>query len=593
MKLREAAGPNFKDAAIGAGVGPLWAWVILSQAPSNGTQADLAIIAVYLGVYCVTLATLAWLARLSLRPLEARIAPPRGHSRPLGLIQAIPAAITLGVSISILTPSVLRGSVDGLAYGLVAGGSCLVLALLPPKIFRGIIYLGALALPIVAGSLIMPRLQALKQKAPISLGDTHTTQTPYSVRLLGIDGVDLALVESFIDEGIPLPNFKRMIDLGTSAKLETPSPHSPVVWTSIATGRRPEDHGVKTYSAAFLRGVGVAIPNLKVDLIGNGLDRLINFRQIGAIGSNERQVKAIWELLADLGKPGLMINWWASFPAEHVEGGAIVSNHIIPWDTLSVGSLEALRDHPDLVYPPELQGEALDIAQSVAKAQGLGDLERDAFSAAGWAYYKARDDMVWALYDSLFKAEYVLSTPYFQGVDTASHAYTTIVYGKNVNKRRPKQVSEAEAEEWWQELVVESYLRMDARLGVYLDGLGPKECLIVVSDHGWAYDGTSHWNRPPGVFLAVGEPFKAGRRLSRREAHVYDVLPTIAQVLGIPLSKELAGAPLIEAFEDDFEERYPGVSIDAYGDRRQALIPNPSTIDDGHIERLKALGYID
>ena len=159
-----------------------------------------------------------------------------------------------------------------------------------------------------------------------------------------------------------------------------------------------------------------------------------------------------------------------------------------------------------------------------------------------------------------------------------------MLVSKNINKKRPKTVSEAEAAALWEELVGNAWQRMDARVGQAMEELGPEGCLVVVSDHGWAYDGTSHYRMPAGSFLAWGAPFAAGMPL--KKAHVYDVLPTLMVLLGIPVSEELPGKVL-----DIFKNTPPSTTIPSYGPRA-AMVSVPAEEDEGHIERLKALGYL-
>lgn len=63
--------------------------------------------------------------------------------------------------------------------------------------------------------------------------------------MIGIDGSRLDLIDKWANQG-RLPNFKKLIDNGTSGILESilPGPHSAPAWTSLVTGKNPGKHGV-------------------------------------------------------------------------------------------------------------------------------------------------------------------------------------------------------------------------------------------------------------------------------------------------------------------------------------------------------------
>lgn len=64
------------------------------------------------------------------------------------------------------------------------------------------------------------------------------------VVLIGLDGASWNLLDPMVKAG-ELPHFKALMDRGVSADLASVPPFlSPSVWTSIATSRMPEDHGV-------------------------------------------------------------------------------------------------------------------------------------------------------------------------------------------------------------------------------------------------------------------------------------------------------------------------------------------------------------
>jgi len=79
------------------------------------------------------------------------------------------------------------------------------------------------------------------------------------VIVLGLDGMEPSVVDQLIDEGA-LPNFKRLCDGGTSGLLRSSKPLlSPIIWTTIATGKPPDAHGIGHFVATNPR-TGAQLP---------------------------------------------------------------------------------------------------------------------------------------------------------------------------------------------------------------------------------------------------------------------------------------------------------------------------------------------
>ena len=62
--------------------------------------------------------------------------------------------------------------------------------------------------------------------------------------LIGWDGADWGLLTPLLDRGM-MPALDALIDRGTMARLSGLAPSlSPLLWTSIATGKRADKHGI-------------------------------------------------------------------------------------------------------------------------------------------------------------------------------------------------------------------------------------------------------------------------------------------------------------------------------------------------------------
>src|ERR1041385_1643059 len=123
------------------------------------------------------------------------------------------------------------------------------------------------------------------------------------VLLIGWDSADWKVIRPLIEAGL-MPNLARLIGQGVSGNLGTIYPIlSPMLWTSIATGKRPYKHGIHGFTEPMPDGSGV--------------------RPVSLLS---RKVKAVWNILNQNGKRSLVVGWWPSHPAEPING-AMVSNH--------------------------------------------------------------------------------------------------------------------------------------------------------------------------------------------------------------------------------------------------------------------------
>src|ERR1700721_1210922 len=68
------------------------------------------------------------------------------------------------------------------------------------------------------------------------------------VLLIGWDAADWKVIHPLMDAG-KMPNVQRLVESGASGQIATLHPQlSPMLWTSIATGKRPFKHGILGFS---------------------------------------------------------------------------------------------------------------------------------------------------------------------------------------------------------------------------------------------------------------------------------------------------------------------------------------------------------
>ncbi len=145
--------------------------------------------------------------------------------------------------------------------------------------------------------------------------------SPSGLTILGLDGATWEIIDPLIAKG-QLPGFKKLKENGSWGYLKTYRPTESIsIWTTIATGVSPSRHGLQTFTRR--------IP---------GTDQFIPSPGSG------RRVPALWNMVSDSGKKVVAVKWFASWPAEKVNGAVLSSR------------LEA-EDSEPRTYPQELFAE--------------------------------------------------------------------------------------------------------------------------------------------------------------------------------------------------------------------------------------------
>ena len=415
------------------------------------------------------------------------------------------------------------------------------------------------------------------------------------VFLIGIDGLEWSVLHPLIRAGRS-PNLAALMQRGSFGKLGTLQPtHSPVIWTSVATGKSRKQHGI----LGFLDG------------------------DHGVYTSSSRRGRALWNI-ADLhGLTTHVLGWWVTWPVEPIRGvmvsatsagGRITKN----WK----GAL--LQGMPHQVHPPELTARVLAIAseagapdriERIAEREVFGKLprdldarERDLVDQTLWSL--ASDETYFEIAKALFPERPAdLTMLYFGGPDVAGHRFW--------RHYRPWEFrwsgSSREADAALACTVPRYYQWIDHRVGELVAMAGEGATILVVSDHGMhatatekpneRYTTGDHQDAPPGVLIAAGpgilkqggwDAFLEQGALPTR-GNVYSIAPSVLGLLGIPAARDMEGSAAREILTPEALARIDAAgAVDTHdaGFREPERIEAPADSEREFVERMAALGYI-
>src|SRR5262249_61769064 len=101
-----------------------------------------------------------------------------------------------------------------------------------------------------------------------------------------------------------------------------------------------------------------------------------------------------------------------------------------------------------------------------------------------------------------------------------------------------------------------------------------------------------HRAAPPGIFVLAGPGVRAGHRT--QPATLYDVMPTLAAVLGLPVARDLESAPQSSWFTPEAWRALAIRTVPTYeaGGRYVPDVPSPDETEKELLDQLRAIGYI-
>jgi predicted AlkP superfamily phosphohydrolase/phosphomutase/tetratricopeptide (TPR) repeat protein len=399
----------------------------------------------------------------------------------------------------------------------------------------------------------------------------------------GLDGLDWDLLDRLSREG-KMPNWSRLASEGFGANLASFLPVlSPILWTTAATGVGPDVHRVLDFQETDPR-TGTKLP----------------------VSGLSRAVPAVWNLASAAGRKVGVVGWWATHPAEEVNGffvsdraspllfGELPRNGAAFPASLAPG-VEQFVERDDAVSDGELT-RFIDVPPAeIASARASGAGMENAIVALSRIVGSTRVNhhIARELYDR-YRPD--LMALYLEGTDEIGHVFAPY------SPPRLECTSEADFAKYHRAVGV-YYGLVDRMLGQWMrrareDGA----TLIVHSDHGfkWGEDRTcarsslnwataAYWHRINGVFAAWGARVRPSR--TRAKMSMFDVAPTMLALLDLPADRRMRGKAVTAAFEGvsapPRKDLFPAIAV-----RRVSAQPLSGEEASEYSKKLRALGYL-
>jgi predicted AlkP superfamily phosphohydrolase/phosphomutase len=419
---------------------------------------------------------------------------------------------------------------------------------------------------------------------------TSSEFPPPQTTLIGLDGADWRIALPLLRQG-KLPTLAALRRAGSSGVMLTNPDYrfSPVLWTTVATGKLPRKHGVTSFMAQ--------VPEMPRPV---------------PTPSTARKVRALWNFFTERERTVGFVGWWVTWPAEPVNG-FIVSDHF---------SVTRFHLGPD--YERTLEDEFLErqtYPESLAESLVGAKYSRRDVTRSDYARF-ARLPEDWRLPDRFTKfdrfSEFAIAHSvdrthfaagerllrevrpelfgvFFQGIDILQHYFWEFMDPEGSPETSPS----LEDRRVFGEAIEEYYRFADGLVARLIEAGGGDRAVMVVSDHGFRPDAMryrvkniSGEHRRQAFYLHAGPGIRRDHHEQGFDA--VDVTPTILAYHGLPVADDMDGDAVLDAFTDEWIEDHPLAVIPTWEvtPRETGTLPEHSMSQDLE-ERIRALGYIE
>lgn len=402
------------------------------------------------------------------------------------------------------------------------------------------------------------------------------------ILLIGWDAADWKIIQPLLDQG-KMPALRNLMDRGVSGKIATlDPPYSPMLWTSVATGKTPDKHGILNFTEPAPKDGGIR-----------------------PVLSTSRTSRTLWNIFTNQGLKSNVVSWWPSHPVEPINGvmvsdlfGKATANMDEPWPMRKgmvyppelAGELGPLRIHPEEITPAH-------ILPFIPKAEEIDQKEDKHLHnfvniLAHCSSLQATS--TWLMQNKAWDFMGV----YFDAIDHFCHGFI---------KFHPPKLPGMPQDKFdiYKEVVNGAYVFHDMMLERMLALAGDDTTVILMSDHGFYSDHLRLTNmpkfnaapalehRPYGILVMAGPGIAKGKSIFG--ASLLDIAPTILTLFGLPIGKDMDGKLLPEVFDTPptptYIDSWEKVDGD-FGELPPEAKEDPVAAHEA-MEQLVALGYIE
>ncbi len=362
------------------------------------------------------------------------------------------------------------------------------------------------------------------------------------VLLIGWDAADWKIISPMLDAGL-LPTLNKFVEQGVMGNLATLDPPlSPILWTSIATGKTADEHGI----------LGFVEPDA-------------NNQAVRPVSSRSRKVKALWNILSQKGLKSNVVGWWPSNPAEPING-VMVSNFFQkvkakygePWPMPDGSIHPKAMEHISewRVHPGELTlSHILPFVPDALKVDQEKDKHLSSVAKILAECSSIHGAATWLMQNT----EWDFMAVYYDAIDHFCHGF--MKFHPPQRKNIPDNLYEL-----YKDVVQGAYRFHDMMLERMLQLAGDDTTVIIMSDHGFHSDhlrpnripkepaGPAFEHAPFGIFTMKGPHIKKDERIYG--ATLLDIAPTVLTLFGLPVGKDMIGKSLLQSFNKKVEPTY-------------------------------------